>query len=77
MADRLYIPQKELFDHGRNVTSTDYDPRFYWGRADGWTLMSMSELLCVLPNDYKGRDKILYLYLSMVRCLVNQDGNWF
>jgi unsaturated rhamnogalacturonyl hydrolase len=78
MADRLYIPQKELFDHGWNVTSGDYDPRFYWGRANGWTLMSMAELLPVLPENYPGRDKILHLYRSLVRSLANlQDGTGF
>jgi unsaturated rhamnogalacturonyl hydrolase len=78
MADRLYIPQKELFDHGWNVTSGDYDPRFYWGRANGWALMSMAELLSVLPENYKGRDEILHLYRSMVRILANlQDGGGF
>ncbi len=78
MADRLYIPQKELFDHGWNVTSGDYDPRFYWGRANGWALMAMAELLGVLPEDYQGRDKILHLYRSMVRSLANlQDGTGF
>jgi rhamnogalacturonyl hydrolase YesR len=78
MADRLYIPQMELFDHGWNVTSGDYDPRFYWGRANGWTLMSMTELLSILPENYQGRDKILHLYHSMVRSLANlQDGTGF
>jgi unsaturated rhamnogalacturonyl hydrolase len=78
MADRLYIPEKELFDHGWNVTSGNYDPRFYWGRANGWALMSMAELLSVLPENYPGRDKILYLYRSMVRSLANlQDGTGF
>lgn len=78
MAGRLYIPEKELFDHGWNVTSADYDPRFYWGRANGWTLMSMAELLSVLPENYKGRDEILHLYRSMVRSLANlQDGTGF
>ncbi len=76
MADRLYIPEKELFDHGWNVTSGDYDPRFYWGRANGWTLMAMAEVLEVVPEGYPGRDKILHLYLSMVRSLANlQDGS--
>ena len=37
MAERLYISERELFDHGWSVTSGDYDPRFYWGRANGWT----------------------------------------
>jgi unsaturated rhamnogalacturonyl hydrolase len=78
MAGRLYIPEKELFDHGWNVTSADYDPRFYWGRANGWCLMAMAELLGVLPENYKGRDKILHLYRSMVRSLANlQDGTGF
>ncbi|MBN1414410.1 MAG: glycoside hydrolase family 88 protein [Bacteroidales bacterium] len=78
MADRLYIPQKELFDHGWNVTSGDYDPHFYWGRASGWALMAMAELLSVLPEDYQGRDKILHLYRTMVRSLANlQDGTGF
>ena len=78
MADRLYIPQKELFDHGWSVTSGDYDPRFYWGRANGWTLMAMAELLDVLPEDYPGRNKVLHLYRSMIRSLAGlQDGSGF
>lgn len=78
MADRLYVPQKELFDHGWNVTSGDYDPRFYWGRANGWTLMATAELLSILPKDYKGRDKLLHLYRSLIRSLASlQDGTGF
>lgn len=78
MAERLYIPEKELFDHGWSVTSGDYDPRFYWGRANGWTLMAMAELLSVLPEDHKGREEILHLYRSMVRSLAGlQDGTGF
>ncbi|MEP1445265.1 MAG: glycoside hydrolase family 88 protein [Paraglaciecola sp.] len=78
MAERLYIPQKELFDHGWSVTSGDYDPRFYWGRANGWTLMAMTELLGVLPDEHKSRQPILHLYRSMIRSLANlQDGSGF
>lgn len=78
MADRLYIPEEELFDHGWSVTSADYDPRFYWGRANGWVMMSMAEVLSILPEGYQGRDQILHLYRSMVRSLANlQDGSGF
>ncbi|RBP48586.1 glycoside hydrolase family 88/105 protein [Arenicella xantha] len=78
MAERLYVPEKELFDHGWSVTSGDYDPRFYWGRANGWVLMSMAELLSIVPEDYPQRDKILHLYRSMVRSLANlQHGSGF
>ncbi len=78
MSDRLYIPQKDLFDHGWSVTAGAYDPHFYWGRASGWTLMAMAELLDVLPEDYQGRDKILHLYRSLVRSLADlQSGTGF
>ncbi|MFO7658025.1 MAG: glycoside hydrolase family 88 protein [Bacteroidales bacterium] len=78
MGKRLYIPDKELFDHGWSVTSGDYDPRFYWGRANGWTLMAMTELLSVMPEDHKDRGAILHLYRSMVRSLAGiQDGTGF
>jgi rhamnogalacturonyl hydrolase YesR len=78
MASRLYIPEKELFDHGWSVTSGDYDPRFYWGRANGWTLMAMAELLDVLPENYTGRDEVMHLYRSMIRSLAGlQNGTGF
>ncbi|SMF65404.1 Rhamnogalacturonyl hydrolase YesR [Alteromonadaceae bacterium Bs31] len=78
MADRLYIPEKELFDHGWSVSSGDYDPRFYWARANGWTLMAMAELLELMPKDHPKREAILHLYRSLVRSLANlQDGTGF
>ena len=78
IADRLYIPEKELFDHGWNVTAGDYNPHFYWGRATGWVLMAMAELLGILPDEYPGRDKILHLYRSLIRSLTGlQDGTGF
>ncbi len=78
IAERLYIPEKELFDHGWSVTSGDYDPRFYWGRASGWALMAMAELLGILPEEYPGRDDVMHLYRSMIRSLAGlQNGSGF
>lgn len=78
MAERLYVPPVGLFDHGWNVTSGNYDPRFYWGRANGWALLSMAEVLEVVPKGYPGRDKVLNLFRSMVRTLAHlQDGTGF
>ncbi len=34
-------------------------PAFHWGRANGWALLTMCEVLDVLPEDYPQRDKIL------------------
>ncbi len=78
MAKRLYVPEKGLFDHGWNVNSAGYDPRFYWGRANGWALLSMAEVLGALPENYKGRAEIIHLYRSQIRCLAElQDGTGF
>lgn len=78
MAKYLFDPQMGIFDHGWSVTSADYDPKFYWGRANGWVMMSMAEVLDRLPEDYPGRDEILHLYRTMVMHLANlQGGNGF
>ena len=68
MADRLYNPRKELFDHDLSVTSGDYDPRFYWGRASGWALMAIAELLDILPEDYTGLTRWVKQSTTLRRC---------
>ncbi len=74
----LFIEQKGLFDHGWNSYGGDYDPRFYWGRANGWASMAMAELLDVLPPDYPGRDNVLHIFKSHIRTLAEiQDGTGF
>ncbi|MBN1302057.1 MAG: glycoside hydrolase family 88 protein [Melioribacteraceae bacterium] len=78
MSKRLFIGGKDLFDHGWNENSADYDPRFYWGRANGWTVMAMADLLTVLPHDFQGRDEILHIYKSLIRSVTElQDGTGF
>ncbi|MDQ8199703.1 glycoside hydrolase family 88 protein [Pelagicoccus enzymogenes] len=78
MAERLYVPEKEIFDHGWSITSGDYDPRFFWGRANGWTIMSMVEVLEVVPEGHPGRDEVMHFYRSMVRSLAGlQSGSGF
>lgn len=78
MAKRLYVPEKGLFDHGWNVNSAGYDPHFYWGRANGWALLAMAEVLSALPENYKGRKEILHIYRSQIRSLAElQNGTGF
>ncbi len=78
MSERLFIPEKGLYDHGWNANAK-FDPRFYWSRANGWAVMAMCELLDVLPEHYKGREKILELLQTEIRSLAEcQDvtGLW-
>ncbi len=74
----LFIEEKGLYDHGWNTYGGEYDPRFYWGRANGWASMAMAELLDVLPENYPGRDKVMHIFRSHIRALAEiQDGTGF
>lgn len=55
-ADRMWVPEKKLFRHGWVEGMQDH-PAFHWGRANGWALLTMCEVLDVLPEDYPQRDK--------------------
>lgn len=47
--------------HAWNGGNPDYAPRYYWGRANGWCVMAMVELLGELPADHPGRDTVIKL----------------
>lgn len=72
---RLFDESKGLYDHGWSENTDGYDPRFYWGRANGWAALAMTELLAELPASHPGRDKVLHYYRQLMRGLVEQqDG---
>ena len=58
MAARLFNERNGLFTHGWNANNPDA-PRFYWARANGWAVLSMSDLLDVLPKDHPAYPKVL------------------
>ncbi len=75
LSQRLFIREKKLYDHGWNARNK-YDPKFYWGRANGWAMMAMVELLDVLPENYPGRDKVLDILNLQVEGVAElQDGS--
>lgn len=58
MSEKLFNPQLGLYAHGWNANNPDA-PRFYWGRASGWIVVAMCDLLDVLPKDHPGREAVL------------------
>ena len=75
--NRMWVPEKKLFRHGW-VESMQPHPAFHWGRANGWAILTMCEVLDVLPADYPGRDEVLQLYREHVQGLsVLQSGEGF
>jgi rhamnogalacturonyl hydrolase YesR len=49
-------------------------PQFHWARANGWAVMTMVELLEVLPADYAGRDQVLDLLKRHIRGLAGYQS---
>ncbi len=77
-AQRMWVPEKNLFRHGWVESMADH-PAFHWGRANGWAILTMCEVLDLLPEDFEGRAEIMELYRAHVRglaALQQKDGFW-
>ena len=55
---RMFNRQKGVYMHGWTANTPEH-PEFYWARANGWAVMSMVELLDVLPEDHPQRAAVL------------------
>jgi len=77
-SDRMFNKDKGLFMHGW-ILDMDEHPQFHWARANGWAVMTMVELLEVLPQNHEGRAKVLDLLRKHIRGLANYQtatGFW-
>ena len=77
-AQRMFVPEKGLFRHGW-VESMETHPAFHWGRANGWAILTMCEVLDVLPADHPKRGEILNLlkaHAAGLAKLQQHDGFW-
>ena len=77
-AQRMWVPEKGLFRHGW-VESMEEHPAFHWGRANGWAILTLCEVLDVLPQDYPKRGEILKLLKAHAAGLARYqqyDGFW-
>ncbi len=72
-AERMWVPEKKLFRHGWVEGMSDH-PALHWGRANGWALLTMCEVLDILPEDYPGRQEILELLRDHCRGLAACQG---
>lgn len=77
-AKRMWVPQKNLFRHGWVESMQDH-PAFFWGRANGWALLTMCEVLDILPENHPSRSQIMKLFRKHVSGLAacqSGDGFW-
>jgi rhamnogalacturonyl hydrolase YesR len=78
MSARLFNPANELYAHAW-FENMKYPPRFYWGRGAGWALMSITELLSVMPQDHPDYPKVLDQYqraIQGVTAVQGSNGMW-
>jgi unsaturated rhamnogalacturonyl hydrolase len=74
---RMFNEQKGIYMHGW-VESMAVHPQFHWARANGWAVMTMVELLEVLPKNHPGYPQVLAQLQKHIAGLVQyQDGTGF
>ena len=76
--ERMWVPEEKLFRHGW-VEEMNPHPFFPWGRANGWALLTLCEMLDALPTNYAGRTEVLDLLRQHVEglCAVqDKTGFW-
>ena len=75
MTAYLYDKKTGLYTHGWNANNPDA-PHFYWGRANGWAVLAMSDLLDVLPKNHPGYPKVLAQLRTSLRSIAEyQSGS--
>jgi unsaturated rhamnogalacturonyl hydrolase len=74
IGQRLYVPDEKLFTHGWNSVNPNDHPTYCWGRANGWCMMAMAELLTVLPEDHPDRAAVLDQFRAVARGVASVQG---
>lgn len=75
---RMFVEDKKLFMHGW-VESMKYHPQFFWGRANGWAMLAMCDLLDVMPTNHPKYKEILKIYKKHCEGLLqvqSGEGLW-
>lgn len=62
-SQRMFVPEAGLYMHSY-VTTMKQHPALYWGRANGWAIMAMSELLDVLPKNHPQYNAVLSQFMA-------------
>jgi rhamnogalacturonyl hydrolase YesR len=74
---RMFNKEMGLYMHGW-IQDMNPHPEFYWGRCNGWAVLTMCELLDVLPATHPSRNAILEQYRAHVKGIASyQDGTGF
>lgn len=70
---RMWIPEKNIFRHGY-VEGASHQPSMAWGRANGWAILTLSQLLDYLPENHPKRAGILEMFQKHAAGLAELQG---
>lgn len=76
-SQRMFNKEKGVYMHGW-VQGMSVHPQYHWARANGWAVMTMVELLDVLPADHPGYNAVLEQLRAHIKglarfpCFINQ-----
>lgn len=71
--ERLRDPAVGLYHQGYNWHGSGATPGF-WGRANGWVAVAMTEVLDTIPPEYPGRDELLSSYQEFMAAVAAHQG---
>ena len=72
---RMFNYEKGLYMHGW-VQEMDEHPQFHWARANGWAIMTLVELLEVLPDTHEGYPSVLELLQRHIKGLSKYQSEY-
>lgn len=75
---RMFNPRLGIYMHGYVEGLRDH-PEMHWARANGWAVMSMVEVLEVLPKDHKDYKAVLQQLRAHIKGLASyqtKEGFW-
>lgn len=74
---RMFNKELGIYMHGW-VEGMQVHPEFHWARANGWAVMTMVELLDVLPENHPGRSQVMAQMKAHINGLAKyQSGQGF
>lgn len=71
---RMFNYENNLFMHGW-VEEMASHPQFHWARANGWAILTMVELLEVLPDSFSEKNEIVNLLKLHIDGLVKNQSS--
>ncbi len=72
--EKMWVGDKQLYRHGWTPTEGDYHPAYFWGRANGWALLTACELLDINEDPYIMQ--CFKEHLGGLMPLQGHDGAW-